>query len=375
MKAARDIKAGTLLVGAGHAHVGVLADWIDNGPPQGAVLLSKQPLLRYSGTLPGIISGEHDPSTGLVDLAALARRAGAKFIIDEAVGLAADDRLVTAADGSRITFEHASINIGGVGRASRVLGEAPGLFDVRPIDGFLAHYTRWRRESGAQALQICVIGGGAAGCELAFALNNAPDLPAGSKVTLVSGKSGLVPGFGYLARRLITRTLARQNIAHIKADARIEDGVLMAGEASLPFDLAVASLGSAAPQWLASTGLRLNDEGFILVDEHQRSLSHRHILACGDVARRADRAIAPSGVHAVHQGPVIAANLRSLAAGAAPQASYRPRPYSLYLLSTGRQEAIAVYGPLAFKSAALWKLKRWIDKKWLASYQTPSSSL
>ena len=113
---------------------------------------------------------------------------------------------------------------------------------------------------------------------------------------------------------------------------------------------------------------RPSGQGFALVDAQQCSLSHPHILAAGDVAARADRPLAHSGVHAVKAGPVLAANLRSILAGEAPRASYRPRRHSLYLINTGEASAIASYGPLVAEGRWVLALKHRIDKGWIAAY-------
>lgn len=49
-----------LLVGGGHAHVAVLADWIRHGVPAGArgILLTPERHLRYSGMVPGWMAGQ-----------------------------------------------------------------------------------------------------------------------------------------------------------------------------------------------------------------------------------------------------------------------------------------------------------------------------
>ena len=104
------------------------------------------------------------------------------------------------------------------------------------------------------------------------------------------------------------------------------------------------------------------------MDEYQRSVSHPFVFAAGDCARRVDRVVPHSGVHAVHTGPVLAANLRTALAGREPDRSYRPRPTSLYLLSTGNGQAIASYGALAAQGRWASRLKAWIDKRWLATY-------
>ena len=346
----------------------MLADWIENGLPCAengarATLLTPHSALRYSGTVPGWIAGQYDRDFGLVDLAGLAERAGVRLILDHCVAINPDARCVTIGSGESLDFDVASIDTGGVGRAASVLGADPRLLDIRPIDSFVT-----RLEVAPKAARIAVVGGGAGGVELAFALNNRAGLQA-DEVIFVTGKQGLLPDFSQGVAGAVAKELARQNITMIAEDARIESGNLMVGDHPLePVDAIIAALGSAAPSWPGEGGLTCDRRGFIAVDQHQRSISHPHIFAAGDVAARQDRTVPHSGVHAVHAGPVIAANLRAAMRGEAASERYIPRPASLYLLSTGRGEAIATYGPLAAKGRWAARLKHWIDNRWLAKY-------
>ena len=168
---------------------------------------------------------------------------------------------------------------------------------------------------------------------------------------------------------MVAKELSRQDITVIADDARIAEGALMAGGRGLKgIDAFVAALGSGAPAWPGAGGLACDEQGFIAVDRHQRSISHPHIFAVGDVAARQDCRVPHSGVHAVHTGAVLTANLRDAMRGDQLSRSYKPRPASLYLLSTGRGEAIASYGPLAAKGRWAARLKHWIDNRWLAKY-------
>jgi len=390
-----------LLVGGGHAHVAVLADLARRGVPEGArvVLLTPERSLRYSGMVPGWLAGQHGQGEGLVDLAALAARAGVAFVPGRCVAFDPEARVVRTDAGAAIAFDLASFDTGGEGQAAALLGENPRLVDVRPIGAFverLAALRASRREWG----HVMVAGGGAGGVELAFGLRNLAGVPARPQVTLATGQAGLLPGFAPAVRRRVARALERQGIAAIPVDVRFASGALVADSSADPFassevekpvatagvaprsagtgksvfqslepaDLVVAALGSAAPGWVRASGIATDAAGFLLVDAQQRSVSHPHIFAAGDVAARADRRLAHSGVHAVFAGPVLAANLRSVLAGEAPRATYRPRRHSLYLLNTGDGSAIASFGPLCAEGPWVLALKHRIDKGWIAKY-------
>lgn len=353
------------LIGGGHAHVAVLADWIENGVPgAGATLLTPHKTLRYSGMVPGWISGQYERDEGLVDLAGLAAQAGIDFVLDRCIGIDSAANKAASEGGVEIAFDIASIDTGGVGRARKVLGDDPRLLDIRPIDRFV------RQIDGVKSPgRIAVVGGGAGGVELAFALCNRDNATAAREVVLVAGSEGLAPDFSDGVRDAIAEEFARQGVVVIAEDAKIEDGDLLAGGQSVePLECIVATLGSDAPSWPRESGLACDTRGFIAVDAYQRSTSHPHIFAVGDIAARQDRHVPHSGVHAVHAGPVLAANIRSLAKGEEPNATYRPRRYSLYLLSTGNGSAIASYGP--FRASGRWvaRLKHWIDTRWIEKY-------
>ena len=71
----------------------------------------------------------------------------------------------------------------------------------------------------------------------------------------------------------------------------------------------LAATGGRPAAWLGTSGLALDEAGFVLVDAHHRSLFHAQVFAAGDVCARQDVALAHSGVQAVRTGPVLAANL------------------------------------------------------------------
>lgn len=355
-----------LLVGGGHAHVAVLADWIRYGPPPGTrtLLLTPERHLRYSGMVPGWLTGQHGMNDGLVDLAALAKRAGVEWIAGRCTALDPAARVATSECGAQIAFDIAALDTGGVGRGAALFGDDPRLLEVRPIGAFVE-----RVAAMPAPVRVVVVGGGAGGVELAFGLRNLAGAKTPPAVTLFAGAAGLLSGFAPAVQARTARELARQGIAVIAENVRIEGGAIMAGGQSLePVDLIVTALGSVAPPWLCPSGLTLDAGGFVAVDAQQRSVSHPHIFAAGDVAARVDRPLVHSGVHAVLAGPVLAANLRAALAGEAPRAAYQPRRHNLYLMNTGDGSAIASYGPFAAEGRCVLALKHAIDRRWIAKY-------
>ena len=218
-------------------------------------------------------------------------------------------------------------------------------------------------------LRLAIIGGGAAGFELAFALRNAAGVAQTPQVSLVIGSAAPLLGHHANAARKALKEAQSQGIAVIEGEADLSAGQLMIrGEVHEPQDLIIAAMGSGAPDWPRMGGLEVDMEGFIMVDQHQRAIGYPSIFAAGDCARRVDTPVPHAGVHAVHTGPVLAANLRAVLTGRSPSRSYRPRKASLYLISTGKGKALASYGPFAAHGRWVARLKAWIDKRWIASY-------
>ena len=358
-----------LLVGGGHAHVAVLRDWIMHGLPcERASLLTPRRHLRYSGMVPGWIAGQSGRDEGRVDVAALAQKAGVQLLLGPCTGINPELGWVKTGGGQVLEYDLVSFDTGGIGRAATVLGEEVSknrrILDVRPIDRFVE---RLREHDNAR--RIAVIGGGAGGVELAFALLNRKSSRVRPEVTLITGKAGLLPALSANVRRKTQHELSAQGIVVVTDDAIIENGALMTSSGALgQMDLIVAALGSGAPDWPRAGGLSVDPAGFIAVDQNQRSISHPNVFAVGDVASRQDCLVEHSGVHAVMAGPVLAKNLRRAANGLEPRSVYRPRSAHLYLLSTGDGSGILSYGPLSAKGRWVGKLKHSIDKRWISQY-------
>ena len=336
-----------ILAGAGHAHVVALAS-LARDPLHVASIVLVSPRARqiYSGMLPGVIAGHYREEQAMIDVAGLAARAGSEFIVDEIVAIDAAARSVRLRGGQRLAYDVLSLNVG-----SQVTLSAPGAaqraLPVKPFEELVAHLGKPRN--------VAIAGGGAAGIELAMAIRH-----RGAEVTVYSERDA----FEGAAAQRVRKALRRRRVDFrpgMRVDA-IEPGpIVVSGAARQAFDLVLWAGGPAAPPFLASSGLALDERGFVRVDETLRSVSHAGVLAAGDCAAAGE---AKNGVHAVRQGAVLADNLRRLVGGLPPQ-PYRPLEKALLILTCGARYAIAMRGDWSAEGRWGWWWKNAIDRRWL----------
>ena len=358
-----------VLLGGGHAHVHVLRE-LARAPLPGTEVLLVTPFERqlYSGMVPGLVAGHYTLEQCVIPLVPLAQAAGVRWLQGSADGLDAAARTVHLAGGQQAEFDLLSIDTGSVMERDLVPGAREHALFVRPMEHFVALLDRLWALAAQQPLNLAVVGGGAAGVELALAFQHR--LGEAARVSLVTG--GLPPLAGYPAPVMAraAAVLRRRRITVLPDACRaIEPGqVLLGSGARLACDVPVLAIGSSAPRWLAGSGLALCERGFVLTGPTLQSTSHPAVLAAGDVATRSDVAHPRSGVYAVRAGPPLAANLRALVAGTPPQ-PHVPQQRTLNLVSCGRKEAIASWGPHSAQGRWVWWWKDHIDRAFVDRYR------
>lgn len=371
--------AGTrlVLVGGGHAHALVLRGLADAPEPGLEItLVAPDRFAPYSGMLPGHIAGLYARDEMHIDLERAAGRIGARFVRARAVGFFADARRIDLDDGTSLPFDILSIDIGITPDLDAIAGAREHAIAVKPIGDLLAKtdalIARAREPGGPR--RILVVGGGAAGVCLAFALRARLERETGrgggQSVSIVTA-GDVAPEINAPARFLLNRALARAGIGVVR-DARVAaieaGGVMLADGRRIDADAVLVTSHAKAPAILANGDLARDADGFLAIDETLRVVGRERVFAAGDCATSVTHPRPKAGVFAVRQGTPLLANIRSVARGEAPRA-FVPQSDWLMLIADGRGRAIGSRGRwLAFGGRLAFTLKDRIDRRFMALF-------
>jgi pyridine nucleotide-disulfide oxidoreductase family protein len=366
-----------VLVGGGHAHVQVIRALAERPEPGLRVTLVTDRLMTpYSGMLPGHVAGLYSHADMHIDLERLARVSGMALVRSAACRIDRQSRAVMTDDGTVVPFDILSLNVGITPDLSGIAGAEKHGIAVKPISSFLDRLGRLiadaERPDGPR--RIVLVGGGAAGIELALALKarfGAID-PVGRPfwIALATG-NGLVRTLNAGVQRRARAALARHGVnvldgfrvAEINPGGiRAQDGRFVAADAVL------VSTAARAPAWLQQTGLPTDSGGFVTIARTLTVVDDPMIFAVGDCATVIDNPMPKAGVFAVRQGAALTENLRRTFRGM-PMLPHQPDRTFLTILMTGDGSAIAGRGAwFASEGAWVWHWKDWIDRRFMRRF-------
>ena len=366
-----------VLLGGGHSHLEVVRRFGAHPAPHAEIsLVDLARFATYSGMLPGLIAGHYSFDDCHVDLAQLAQRCGVRYLPLRACGVDIARRQIALSDGTLLDYDIASLDVGSTPPTAGTSGAAEHAIAAKPFAAFAQRWDRSIAAAQAGALRkVVVIGGGAAGVELALAMHHRlaqATMPHPIDFAVVTDAQCLLPDHNRQTRAALERALVQRGIAvYLNSRVtRVENARVVVNNAAhaIASDATIWATGAGAPSWLADTGLALDAQGFIRIDERLASVSNPEIFAAGDCATIDGHRYPKSGVYAVRQGPVLAENLRRVLAGER-LVSYVAQQRALALISTGNRYAVASYGRYALEGAWVWRWKDYIDRKFMRRYR------
>ena len=339
--------------------------------------VSDHAIATYSGMLAGTLAGQYQPSDMEIDLVRLCASCGVRFVHAKAVGHDVSGRRLLLEDRPAVHYDLLSVGIGS--RPTLPDGGEAGL-SIKPMQTFLdrlrAKLDQTLAQSTSDSVQIAIVGGGAAGVEIAFCMQrflekNYPD-PKRLQLTLIEAGGQVLSDKQAHAQHLAVRELRRCGI-QLRLNsriARLEGGrqLLFEEGQSMTADVVVWATSARPPALLGALGLPLDERGFLQTHATLQSTGSDAVFAVGDAGTVEGERYAKAGVFAVRQGPPLWENLRRKIEGR-PLRTWRPQSKFLSLISTGDQRALLTYRGWSFHARWCWWLKDRIDSRFMAKYQ------
>lgn len=371
-----------VLMGGGHSHAIALRLFgMKPLPGVRLTLITDASDTPYSGMLPGHVAGFYTREECHIDLRPLCQFAGAQLYIDSVVGLDLEQNWVLCANRPPVRFDWLSIDIGSTPKKPEVLGDLDAVIPAKPVRQFLENWQRIVEQvaqNPERPLCLSIVGGGVGGVELALnvqhriqeILKAAGNPPTHLTLHLFHRDAALMPKHNRWVRSHFHQLLTQRCIQlHLQEEVcevqphylRCKSGLTV--DCDYTFWVTQAS----APDWLGQAGLKVDEDGFVLVDDRLRSLSHPQIFATGDIATMIHHPCPKAGVFAVRQGKPLFHNL-CRALQKQPLKPFHPQQHYLSLIGTGDGSAVASRGPFGWHSSLLWLWKDQIDRKFMERF-------
>jgi selenide,water dikinase len=334
-----------------------------------------RPVAVYSGMVPGFVAGQYAAAELEIDVRPLAMRAGARFIVTPATGLDPVERRVRLAGRPPIAYDTVSFDVGSTVAGLEVQGVREHALPTRPIAVFVARVADFvARARSRPGFRLVVVGGGAAGVEVAFGFRARLAREGARDMSVVLLESGprVLPGYPASTAERVEENARALGVEIRTGGAVVEahaDHLRLADGDVLGCDGLVWVAGAASLPIFRDSGMALDGRGFLRVRPTLQSVGHDEIFAVGDCAAvDTDPPLPKAGVYAVRQGPVLTANLRARVTGGSLR-PYRPQRDFLSLLNLGDGRAIGSKWGISFEGRRVFQLKDWIDRRFMRRFQ------
>ena len=372
-------KHTVVLLGVGHTNAHIARMWRMKPIPNAQlVCVSNHRIATYSGMLPGVLAGQYSEDRMQIDLVRFCAASGARLIVDRVVGLDTEQKCLQFDQRPDLPFDVLSIGIGSVPMLTDIDADDDLLVPIKPMQSFLGRlHTKLRQVSDqrqGRSIRVAVVGAGAGGTEIACCLPHRLKLWFADRqfdISLITSHGHVASGCKLPTVRMVEAELERAGIK-VRTDSRVirvtSDRLEFENGKSIATDIAIWATGAVAPPLLAKFGLPTDDRGFLLTDGTLQVVDQQGVFAVGDSGTMQSTPTLKAGVYAVRQGPILWQNMES-ALKQKPLVTYRPQRDFLTLLNLGDGRAIAQYKGQAFRGKWCWRLKDYIDSKFMDKYQ------
>ena len=382
------IVSDLVLLGGGHANIQVLKMMAMN--PIGGLritLISDQTHSPYSGMMPGYLAGYYCYEDCHFDLRRLCEELGQRFIKATIIGIDPQRKKIRLENRAEISYECASINVGIEPKPIKHISQDSvfKLIPLKPISRFIAHWDQLMSDlkayQGKEPLQLAMVGAGASGVEISIILKMLIEQNRwNAQLSLIHRHEFLVSAKDRRAQDCLLKTLNELGINVLQNTEVLEvhDQGLVLKDCqgridSENFYRALIATQAAAPRWFTSSGLPVNQEGFLKVTEKLLVENEDALFAAGDCIHFSPSPLKKAGVYAVRQGMVLEHNIRAFFDRKSSLKTFHPKKNVLSLITIGERKALVHQDDFSMlrwlSPALLWTVKDGIDRRFMQRFQ------
>ncbi|CAN5149354.1 FAD-dependent oxidoreductase [soil metagenome] len=344
-----------LIVGGGHASLPLIKmgqKWKKHNIQ--IKVISAHPFLIYSGALPQYMGGFYEWDQTAINLEELCSRYAVPFTAGKVVSVDENRKTVTTSSGSLISYDYLLLNIGA---STKPILEGENISPVKPMSKLLD----LREEVKSGLVQnLLIIGGGAAGSELALNLSH-PKSGYHLRITLVEKTGRILSSFSEKLSKQVTHILKSRGVSVITGNESTQDIIK-------DFDHTILAAGNQPGSVTLDHNFKTGESGRILTDDTLQVVDNAAVFAAGDTADIGGDNYQQIGVHAVKQGVLLRENLKSAILGKQLSA-YKPYLFNPLILSNGPDLAFFVMGKLILSGRFYSVIKHVLDMRWMEKYK------
>lgn len=345
-----------VLAGCGHGHIQILSKLqeMDLNDLK-VVVITNYDRQFYSGMLPGYINGSFSLEEVSFKVEDYCKNPNIELIFDEIVEIDKFENVVRTRNGN-FSFDYLCMNLGS--KSIESFGpETERLHYVKPIYGF-----KELKDIGGGQDSLLIIGGGAAGVELALAYGH--KYP-GLNITIADKHDDILLKFNDRTRKLAKKVLEFRNINvmyGVDID-RIDGNTAYYDGGEIHFDQALVSTGVTGVD-IKYKGFEVDERNFLKVNNNLFAADN--ILAIGDMVHIREFPHMPkAGVFAIRMTPILVNNVFHVIFGDGELESYVPQERYLQIINTSDDKAILSWGPFAMHNKLALKIKNKIDTDYM----------
>lgn len=338
------------------------------------VLVNPSRFLYYSGMAPGLLSRIYRPEEARIDVKHLVEKGGGRFVEDRITEIRPKSGEVFLESAGPIRYDAMSVALGSGVPDKNLAPNGDHLVPVKPVENMVGLRGKLQELEAGPSCEpkVLVVGGGPAGCEVACNTKRVfEEHGIDGRIAIADADDALLGSAPERAQREIEEFLRSKGAEVLLGSeiVKIEEGAAYTRDGlRIDFDVAVLAVGAKPPGVFRDSGLATGDDDSLWVNRYLQSISDLRIFGGGDSVSFRGEPLSRLGVFAIRQGPVLFHNLKAYLGGR-PLEEFKPQKVFLYILNLGDGTGLAIYGPLVWRSRLAWRLKRYIDTKFVREYQ------